>query len=190
MFSWTVCLIICMTPYNEARFLYCQTLQRGVCGTCGPWIGCSRRLSVWDSVLDALSPLLDSFLSLQTLSMSSAVATPTTFFRSHTTRWAVLKALMKVYDILMMMIYCQYYICRISCSALPPHQLEKLQKAASAAQTYFVANPSHLEMRNNIEKYRRMQGVTDDDFQDRELENEKHWVRSGMGGLMGLKRRR
>ncbi|XP_053182394.1 prolyl 3-hydroxylase 3 [Scomber japonicus] len=56
------------------------------------------------------------------------------------------------------------------------YKLEKLQRAASAAQTYFVANPSHLEMRNNIEKYRRMQGVTDDDFQDRELENEKHWV--------------
>ncbi|KAM9851561.1 prolyl 3-hydroxylase 3 [Aulostomus maculatus] len=56
------------------------------------------------------------------------------------------------------------------------YKLEKLQKAAAAAQTYFVANPSHLEMRNNIEKYRRMEGVTDDDFQDRELENEKHWV--------------
>lgn len=61
--------------------------------------------------------------------------------------------------------------------------MEKLQKAASAAQTYFVANPSHLEMRNNIEKYRRMQGVTDGDFQDREIENEKHWVRSGKGGI-------
>ncbi|XP_074509369.1 prolyl 3-hydroxylase 3 [Sebastes fasciatus] len=56
------------------------------------------------------------------------------------------------------------------------YKLEKLQKAASAAHTYFVANPSHLEMRNNIEKYRRMEGVTEDAFQDRELENEKHWV--------------
>ncbi|XP_042278854.1 prolyl 3-hydroxylase 3 [Thunnus maccoyii] len=56
------------------------------------------------------------------------------------------------------------------------YKLEKLQKAASAAQTYFVANPSHLEMRNNIEKYRRMKGVAEEDFQDRELENEKHWV--------------
>uniref|UniRef100_A0A3P9P9B2 procollagen-proline 3-dioxygenase n=1 Tax=Poecilia reticulata TaxID=8081 RepID=A0A3P9P9B2_POERE len=53
-------------------------------------------------------------------------------------------------------------------------QLEKLKKAASAAHTYFVANPSHLEMRNNIEKYRRMEGVMEDDFQDRETE--KHWV--------------
>ncbi|XP_033495782.2 prolyl 3-hydroxylase 3 [Epinephelus lanceolatus] len=56
------------------------------------------------------------------------------------------------------------------------YKLEKLQKAASAAHTYFVANPSHLEMRNNIEKYRRMKGVTEDAFQDREVGNEKHWV--------------
>ncbi|XP_021176071.2 prolyl 3-hydroxylase 3 [Fundulus heteroclitus] len=54
------------------------------------------------------------------------------------------------------------------------YKLEKLKKAASAAHTYFVANPSHLEMRNNIEKYRRMEGVTEDDFQDRVME--KHWV--------------
>ncbi|XP_023186157.1 prolyl 3-hydroxylase 3 isoform X2 [Xiphophorus maculatus] len=54
------------------------------------------------------------------------------------------------------------------------YKLEKLKKAASAAHTYFVANPSHLEMRNNIEKYRRMEGVTEDDFYDREAE--KHWV--------------
>uniref|UniRef100_A0A8C5HGH1 procollagen-proline 3-dioxygenase n=1 Tax=Gouania willdenowi TaxID=441366 RepID=A0A8C5HGH1_GOUWI len=58
------------------------------------------------------------------------------------------------------------------------YKLEKLQKAAAAAHTYFVANPSHLEMRNNIEKYRRMEGVTDDDFQDREVENEIHWASS------------
>lgn len=56
------------------------------------------------------------------------------------------------------------------------YKLEKLQKAAAAAHTYFVVNPSHLEMRNNIEKYRRMEGVSDEDFQDRELEKEKHWV--------------
>ncbi|XP_061919820.1 prolyl 3-hydroxylase 3 isoform X1 [Entelurus aequoreus] len=55
-------------------------------------------------------------------------------------------------------------------------KMEKLQKAAAAAQTYFVANPNHLEMRNNIEKYRRMEGVTDEAFQDREIESEKHWV--------------
>ncbi|XP_017270866.1 prolyl 3-hydroxylase 3 [Kryptolebias marmoratus] len=56
------------------------------------------------------------------------------------------------------------------------YKLEKLKKAASAAHTYFVANPSHLEMRNNIEKYRRMEGVTEEDFQDREAEKQRHWI--------------
>ncbi|XP_068614785.1 prolyl 3-hydroxylase 3-like [Brachionichthys hirsutus] len=56
------------------------------------------------------------------------------------------------------------------------YKVEKLQKAASAAHTYFMANPNHLEMRNNIEKYRRMKGVREDAFQDREIEHEKHWV--------------
>ncbi|XP_037532180.1 prolyl 3-hydroxylase 3 [Nematolebias whitei] len=56
------------------------------------------------------------------------------------------------------------------------YKLEKLKKAATAAHTYFVANPSHLEMRNNIEKYRRMEGVTEEDFQDREAEKERHWI--------------
>ncbi|XP_077382051.1 prolyl 3-hydroxylase 3 [Festucalex cinctus] len=55
------------------------------------------------------------------------------------------------------------------------YKMEKLTKAAAASQTYFVANPTHLEMRNNIEKYRRMEGVTDEDFYDREMESEKHW---------------
>ncbi|XP_061675710.1 prolyl 3-hydroxylase 3 isoform X2 [Syngnathoides biaculeatus] len=56
------------------------------------------------------------------------------------------------------------------------YKLEKLQKAAAAAQTYFVANPTHLEMRNNIEKYRRMEGVSDEAFYDREMDSEKHWL--------------
>ncbi|CAL8258240.1 unnamed protein product [Boreogadus saida] len=56
------------------------------------------------------------------------------------------------------------------------YKLEKLQKAASAAHTFFVANPSHLEMRNNIEKYRRMKGVTEAAFQDREQHKEMHWA--------------
>ncbi|TSR75257.1 Prolyl 3-hydroxylase 2 [Bagarius yarrelli] len=55
------------------------------------------------------------------------------------------------------------------------YQLGKPRKAAAAAYTFFMANPSHLEMRNNIEKYRRMTGVTEDAFQDRERELEKHW---------------
>ncbi|XP_012677196.2 prolyl 3-hydroxylase 3 [Clupea harengus] len=54
-------------------------------------------------------------------------------------------------------------------------KLGKMHKAAAAAHTFFVANPSHLEMRNNIEKYRRMDEVTDDAFMDREKELERHW---------------
>uniref|UniRef100_A0A4W4FMJ6 procollagen-proline 3-dioxygenase n=1 Tax=Electrophorus electricus TaxID=8005 RepID=A0A4W4FMJ6_ELEEL len=59
------------------------------------------------------------------------------------------------------------------------YKLGKPQMAASAAHTFFVANPSHLEMRNNIEKYRRMDGVTEEAFRDRERDPEKHWVRVG-----------
>ncbi|ROI36431.1 Prolyl 3-hydroxylase 3 [Anabarilius grahami] len=55
------------------------------------------------------------------------------------------------------------------------YRLDKMDKAASAAHTFFVANPSHLEMRNNIEKYRRMIRVKDESFQDREREQEQHW---------------
>ncbi|KAI5105936.1 prolyl 3-hydroxylase 3 [Silurus meridionalis] len=55
------------------------------------------------------------------------------------------------------------------------YKLRKPRKAAAAAYTFFKANPSHLEMRNNIEKYRRMAGVTEDAFEDRERELEKHW---------------
>ncbi|XP_056331943.1 prolyl 3-hydroxylase 1 [Danio aesculapii] len=55
------------------------------------------------------------------------------------------------------------------------YKLNKMTKAASAAHTFFVANPSHLEMRNNIEKYKRMLGVKEEFFQDREREQEQHW---------------
>ncbi|KAJ8354941.1 hypothetical protein SKAU_G00225080 [Synaphobranchus kaupii] len=55
------------------------------------------------------------------------------------------------------------------------YKLGKVQKAVSAAQTFFVANPSHLEMRNNIEKYKRMSGVTSEAFQDRERDGHKQW---------------
>lgn len=67
------------------------------------------------------------------------------------------------------------YVLTLSNASLYP-QMGKMQKAASAAHTFFVANPSHLEMRNNIEKYRRMEEVSDDAFVDREKELETHWV--------------
>ncbi|XP_008497390.2 prolyl 3-hydroxylase 3 [Calypte anna] len=52
-------------------------------------------------------------------------------------------------------------------------QLKKLDQAVSAAHTFFVANPQHLQMREDIEKYRRMSGVKSDNFQD--LEAIPHW---------------
>lgn len=55
-------------------------------------------------------------------------------------------------------------------------QLKKLDQAVSAAHTFFVANPQHLQMREDIEKYRRMSGVKSDSFRD--LEATPHWVRA------------
>uniref|UniRef100_A0A8B9QZ47 procollagen-proline 3-dioxygenase n=1 Tax=Anas platyrhynchos TaxID=8839 RepID=A0A8B9QZ47_ANAPL len=52
-------------------------------------------------------------------------------------------------------------------------QLKKLDQAVSAAHTFFVANPQHLQMREDMEKYRRMSGVKADNFRD--LEAAPHW---------------
>ncbi|XP_010139799.1 PREDICTED: prolyl 3-hydroxylase 3, partial [Buceros rhinoceros silvestris] len=52
-------------------------------------------------------------------------------------------------------------------------QLKKLDQAVSAAHTFFVANPQHLQMREDIEKYRRMSAVKSDNFRD--LEATPHW---------------
>uniref|UniRef100_A0A803W8A5 Prolyl 3-hydroxylase 1 n=1 Tax=Ficedula albicollis TaxID=59894 RepID=A0A803W8A5_FICAL len=41
-------------------------------------------------------------------------------------------------------------------------------KAAAAAHTFFVANPGHQEMRQNLEYYQAMVGVHEDDFTDLE----------------------
>ncbi|XP_013813606.1 prolyl 3-hydroxylase 3 isoform X1 [Apteryx mantelli] len=47
-------------------------------------------------------------------------------------------------------------------------QLKKLDQAVSAAHTFFIANPQHFQMREDIEKYRRMSGVKSDSFRDLE----------------------
>lgn len=60
-------------------------------------------------------------------------------------------------------------------TALLTPQLKELDRAVSAAHTFFVANPQHLQMREDIEKYRRMSGVKSDNFRD--LEATPHWVR-------------
>ena len=48
-------------------------------------------------------------------------------------------------------------------------------QAAAAAHTFFVANPGHQEMRQNLEYYQAMAGVREDDFTD--LEAKPHLVR-------------
>ncbi|TRY96935.1 hypothetical protein DNTS_014282 [Danionella cerebrum] len=47
-------------------------------------------------------------------------------------------------------------------------QLGKLDKAASAAHTYFQANPEHVEMSEHLEQYKVQKGVKEEHFIDRE----------------------
>lgn len=64
---------------------------------------------------------------------------------------------------------------------LPASQLKKLDLAAAAAHTFFVANPTHLQMREDMAKYRRMSRVRQQSFRD--LETPPHWVRPSAGPL-------
>ncbi|XP_007935315.1 prolyl 3-hydroxylase 3 [Orycteropus afer afer] len=54
------------------------------------------------------------------------------------------------------------------------YQLKKLDLAAAAAHTFFVANPTHLQMREDMAKYRRMSRVRPQSFRD--LETPPHWA--------------
>nr|XP_057928735.1 prolyl 3-hydroxylase 2 [Doryrhamphus excisus] len=47
-------------------------------------------------------------------------------------------------------------------------KLKQPDKAAAAAHTYFQANPEHVEMGQNLEHYKDLQGVEEDHFVDRE----------------------
>ncbi|XP_028925675.1 prolyl 3-hydroxylase 2 isoform X4 [Ornithorhynchus anatinus] len=47
-------------------------------------------------------------------------------------------------------------------------KLNQLEKAAEAAHTFFMANPEHMEMQQNIENYKTMAGVEMVHFIDRE----------------------
>ena len=55
-------------------------------------------------------------------------------------------------------------------------QINKLDKAVAAAHTFFLANPDHMEMRQNLEYYRMMAGVQPEDFKD--LEAKPYMVRA------------
>ncbi|CAL1607651.1 unnamed protein product [Knipowitschia caucasica] len=48
-------------------------------------------------------------------------------------------------------------------------KINKLDKAVAAANTFFQANPLHTEMKQNLEYYRMMAGVTEEDFKDLEI---------------------
>ncbi|XP_062271803.1 prolyl 3-hydroxylase 1 [Scomber scombrus] len=47
-------------------------------------------------------------------------------------------------------------------------KINKLDKAVSAAHTFFQANPEHMEMKQNLDYYRMMAGVKEEDFKDLE----------------------
>ncbi|MCJ8744626.1 hypothetical protein PDJAM_G00120790 [Pangasius djambal] len=47
-------------------------------------------------------------------------------------------------------------------------KINKLDKAVAAANTFYVANPDHVEMRQNLEYYSLMAGVQEADFKDLE----------------------
>ncbi|XP_051895479.1 prolyl 3-hydroxylase 1 isoform X2 [Pristis pectinata] len=55
-----------------------------------------------------------------------------------------------------------------------------LDKAVAAAHTFYVVNPDHLEMRQNLEYYKMMAGVKDDDFKDLEAKPHMEAFRKGV----------
>lgn len=50
-----------------------------------------------------------------------------------------------------------------------------MEKAVAAAHTFFVGNPEHVEMRQNLDYYQTMSGVKEADFKD--LEAKPHMVK-------------
>ncbi|EOB05081.1 Prolyl 3-hydroxylase 1, partial [Anas platyrhynchos] len=58
-------------------------------------------------------------------------------------------------------------------------QINKVAKAVAAAHTFFVANPEHVEMKQNLEYYQMMAGVKEADFID--LEARPHMTEFRLG---------
>lgn len=69
-----------------------------------------------------------------------------------------------------------------SCLLPPPTQINKVAKAVAAAHTFFVANPEHVEMKQNLEYYQMMAGVKEADFID--LEARPHMVSTPSTGFI------
>lgn len=59
-------------------------------------------------------------------------------------------------------------------------KINKLEKAVAAAHTFFVGNPEHMEMRQNLDYYQTMSGVKEEDFKDLEAKPHMHEFRLGV----------
>ncbi|XP_072887846.1 prolyl 3-hydroxylase 1 [Hemitrygon akajei] len=59
-------------------------------------------------------------------------------------------------------------------------KIKMLDKAVAAAHTFYVTNPDHLEMRQNLEYYKMMAGVKDTDFKDLEAKPHMEAFRKGV----------
>uniref|UniRef100_A0A452VJD6 procollagen-proline 3-dioxygenase n=1 Tax=Ursus maritimus TaxID=29073 RepID=A0A452VJD6_URSMA len=59
-------------------------------------------------------------------------------------------------------------------------KINKLEKAVAAAHTFFVGNPEHTEMRQNLDYYQTMSGVKEADFKDLEAKPHMHEFRLGV----------
>ncbi|XP_029804643.1 prolyl 3-hydroxylase 1 isoform X3 [Suricata suricatta] len=62
----------------------------------------------------------------------------------------------------------------------PDFIINKLEKAVAAAHTFFVGNPEHMEMRQNLDYYQTMSGVKEADFKDLEATPHMHEFRLGV----------
>ncbi|XP_006153781.2 prolyl 3-hydroxylase 1 [Tupaia chinensis] len=59
-------------------------------------------------------------------------------------------------------------------------KINKLDKAVAAAHTFFVGNPEHMEMQQNLDYYQTMSGVKEADFKDLEAQPHMHAFRLGV----------
>uniref|UniRef100_F6ZPW5 procollagen-proline 3-dioxygenase n=1 Tax=Xenopus tropicalis TaxID=8364 RepID=F6ZPW5_XENTR len=59
-------------------------------------------------------------------------------------------------------------------------KIHKIDKAVAAAYTFYMANPEHMEMRQNLEYYKMMEGVKESDFRDLEAKPHMHEFRLGV----------
>ncbi|KAM4704559.1 prolyl 3-hydroxylase 1 [Rhinophrynus dorsalis] len=59
-------------------------------------------------------------------------------------------------------------------------KIHKIDKAVAAAHTFYMANPDHMEMRQNLEYYKMMEGVKESDFRDLEAKPHMQEFRLGV----------